>query len=175
MIVSAIRASQSHRSLPTFQKFMDNEGGSSNDNERSSSFIIAKSMRSLNDSDAHQSCAICLDQFEDGEDICSSQNRHCKHQFHLSCTFEWLLKSQECPCCRRDYLTIENSTLDLEAAQQLSPSNTDSAIHYANATRRQQRLVTLTPLGDPAPSSPVQQLISRHDASPSGPVTYTEL
>jgi hypothetical protein len=52
------------------------------------------------------SCAICLDRFRAGEDICSAQNEECPHEFHLECLFPWLLKSQDCPCCRRDYLSI---------------------------------------------------------------------
>jgi Ring finger domain len=53
------------------------------------------------------SCAICLDRFKSGEDICSSRNKDCPHEFHLDCIFSWLLQSQDCPCCRRDYITIE--------------------------------------------------------------------
>ena len=56
---------------------------------------------------AYPSCAICLERFHDGEDICSAQHKECPHEFHLECLFPWLLKSQDCPCCRRDYLSIE--------------------------------------------------------------------
>jgi Ring finger domain len=56
------------------------------------------------------SCAICLDPFQDGEDVCSAQNTQCTHEFHLTCIFPWLLKSQECPCCRRDYLSPVRET-----------------------------------------------------------------
>jgi Ring finger domain len=71
----------------------------------SSTFVLSQSKRNVND-DSNPSCAICLEQFTDGEDICASQNKQCPHQFHLNCAFKWLLTSQECPCCRRDYLTI---------------------------------------------------------------------
>jgi Ring finger domain len=53
-------------------------------------------------------CAICLDRFKFDENICSAQNKDCTHEYHLECIFPWLLKSQDCPCCRRDYLTIES-------------------------------------------------------------------
>jgi Ring finger domain len=59
-------------------------------------------------------CAICLDIFEEGDTVCSSQNKLCLHQFHVECAFEWLLKSQECPCCRRDYLTAGEDNFDVE-------------------------------------------------------------
>ena len=62
----------------------------------------------------YQHCAICMEKLEDGVDICSSHDHNCRHVFHRECIFEWLLKSQECPCCRRDYLNFE-SARDVEA------------------------------------------------------------
>lgn len=57
-------------------------------------------------------CAICLERFKNGEDICCAQNQDCPHEFHLVCLFPWLLKSQDCPCCRRDYLSIATMPTD---------------------------------------------------------------
>ena len=57
-------------------------------------------------------CAICLERFKDSEDICCAQNAECPHEFHLECLFPWLLKSQDCPCCRRDYLSIMTMPTD---------------------------------------------------------------
>jgi Ring finger domain len=90
---------------PSFgQRFDDND----NAQEGSSSFVVTTSRRDIADvGESHQNCAICLERFEDGEDICSSQNPNCKNVFHLHCIFDWLLKSQACPCCRRDYLSID--------------------------------------------------------------------
>lgn len=51
-------------------------------------------------------CAICLDRFIHDDDICVSQDVQCIHVFHLECLYPWLLKSQDCPCCRRDFLSI---------------------------------------------------------------------
>lgn len=55
-------------------------------------------------------CAICLDRFVHDEDICVSQDAQCIHVFHLECLYPWLLKSQDCPCCRRDFLSVKSPT-----------------------------------------------------------------
>jgi Ring finger domain len=85
-------------------------GSSSFRVKQSSSYRITKEdddLESCLSFEQHPSCAICLDRFKEGEDICSAQNKNCRHEFHLECIFPWLLKSQDCPCCRRDYLTAD--------------------------------------------------------------------
>lgn len=112
------------------QKFVDDQDQSSVSASASTSFRVAQSSSLHIDAEsdiesnmpgsnasqtfedvaspkAFPSCAICLDRFRNGEDICLAQNKECPHEFHLECLFPWLLKSQDCPCCRRDYLSIE--------------------------------------------------------------------
>lgn len=48
-------------------------------------------------------CCICLEDFRLGEQLCQSYN--CSHVFHLGCMLEWLMGHDECPVCRRDYLS----------------------------------------------------------------------
>lgn len=57
-------------------------------------------------------CAVCLDEFEDGDEICSSRNKNCKHLFHRVCIYYWLLKNDNCPCCRRNYLSFDHDLQD---------------------------------------------------------------
>jgi hypothetical protein len=57
-------------------------------------------------------CSICLTDFEDEQDVCTSKNIDCKHVFHLSCMMEWLMHHDECPLCRHDYLKDSSSSLD---------------------------------------------------------------
>lgn len=47
-------------------------------------------------------CAICLQGFRDGQPISKSDN--CDHRFCKDCITQWLLKKDECPYCRQDYL-----------------------------------------------------------------------
>jgi hypothetical protein len=44
------------------------------------------------------SCAICLADYAHVESIQGSKN--CQHVFHAECIMDWLVKQQECPCCR---------------------------------------------------------------------------
>ena len=54
-------------------------------------------------------CPICLEPFEKGQDLSRSQRRKCYHTFHAECLEPWLMKHDDCPCCRAIF--IEESTL----------------------------------------------------------------
>ena len=52
-------------------------------------------------------CAICLSNYEVGENIVWSSNPSCEHAFHADCMEHWLVKQRGpplCPCCRRDFV-----------------------------------------------------------------------
>lgn len=49
-------------------------------------------------------CAICLAPYENGQQVCESNNMSCKHIFHSECMLSWLRKHNECPCCRKIFL-----------------------------------------------------------------------
>ena len=50
-------------------------------------------------------CSICLLEFEQGDEIVLPQNENCSHIFHKDCIMEWLVRHNDCPCCRVDYVT----------------------------------------------------------------------
>ena len=71
-------------------------------------------------------CAICLEKFQEGDQLCSSRNMDCKHVFHSECIYRWLLKHEECPYCRQIFLLYgEESCLDLEAGLSGQVKNTN--------------------------------------------------
>lgn len=81
---------------------------------------------------AQEHCAICLANFCSGDVVAVSHHKRCSHIYHHDCIFEWLLKSNDCPCCRRKFLfppiarqsSGENTEdLDVEVATNGSPSN----------------------------------------------------
>ncbi|WOK92143.1 E3 ubiquitin-protein ligase [Canna indica] len=42
-------------------------------------------------------CAVCLEDFEAGDDLV---HLPCDHRFHWNCVLPWLESSPHCPCCR---------------------------------------------------------------------------
>mmetsp|Transcript_15372 Transcript_15372/g.17563 ORF Transcript_15372/g.17563 Transcript_15372/m.17563 type:complete len:239 (+) Transcript_15372:233-949(+) len=50
-------------------------------------------------------CPICIEPYQEGEEICWSKNDRCRHAFHLDCIMTWLMKHDDCPVCRANYLT----------------------------------------------------------------------
>jgi hypothetical protein len=52
-------------------------------------------------------CVICLNEYKRGEILCWSQNSSCSHCFHRDCMGEWLLRHEDCPCCRTNYLSLD--------------------------------------------------------------------
>jgi len=62
------------------------------------------------DSKDAEHCAICLVDYQDGDEICWSHNLSCNHAFHHNCIIEWLLSHDECPCCRHNYLSFFDET-----------------------------------------------------------------
>jgi hypothetical protein len=49
-------------------------------------------------------CAICCEEYTEGEEICHLQNPSCCHFFHFKCMGRWLMLHSNCPCCNENYL-----------------------------------------------------------------------
>lgn len=58
--------------------------------------------------ESNPTCPICLEVYEEGEEIVWSRSTECNHVFHLNCMLSWLMldNNDECPMCRRDYLNL---------------------------------------------------------------------
>lgn len=51
-----------------------------------------------------QSCNICLCDYQTGEEV--SKGPICHHDFHTECIIDWLLRNEQCPICRQDFLPL---------------------------------------------------------------------
>ncbi|KAK2966907.1 hypothetical protein RJ640_027027 [Escallonia rubra] len=51
-------------------------------------------------------CAVCLDQFTEGESLV---HLPCAHRFHSKCLVPWLENNSHCPCCRMGILSRKDS------------------------------------------------------------------
>ncbi|CAO2140863.1 unnamed protein product [Urochloa humidicola] len=49
-------------------------------------------------------CAICFEEFEDGEEVSMMPCSH-RHEFHVKCITKWLGRSNTCPLCRHQLPT----------------------------------------------------------------------
>ena len=49
--------------------------------------------------ESHRTCAICMCDFEMGENV---RYLPCKHYYHDKCVDGWLKGHRNCPCCRQD-------------------------------------------------------------------------
>ena len=63
-------------------------------------------------------CPICLEDFEDGQELRILQ---CKHEYHVTCIDQWLTtRKRYCPLCKRDACpnsgASENSPLIIQSS-----------------------------------------------------------
>lgn len=58
----------------------------------------------IDDDEDDITCMICLEPFEIGDKVTWSKQMKCRHIFHHECIHPWLLKNEECPCCRLLYI-----------------------------------------------------------------------
>lgn len=59
--------------------------------------------------DSTKACPICFEEYSIGDDMCSSRNSTCSHVFHAECMTNWLMKSDNCPLCRANYLSEDTA------------------------------------------------------------------
>ena len=56
-----------------------------------------------------KSCPICLEHFEDGNEV---RFLWCIHRFHKNCVDQWLEKHTTCPICKKDYSEAEKASFE---------------------------------------------------------------
>ena len=63
--------------------------------------------------DEDNTCAICIDTFDIGDEVSWSRYHRCNHVFHYECIIPWLKRHDECPYCRCNYImpTLERTEI----------------------------------------------------------------
>jgi len=76
------------------------------DKETLESFTVVKydKEKSKNLDSELKKCAICLEEFDDGEDV---KFLLCLHRFHQACIDPWMEKHTTCPICKKDYSDLD--------------------------------------------------------------------
>lgn len=59
--------------------------------------------------DNSTSCAICFNDYEEGDIVSWSKHPSCRHAFHQHCLIPWLMSHDTCPNCRFNYFTVKDS------------------------------------------------------------------
>lgn len=89
-----------------------------------------KSIQGSEDDETYkQICSICLKEYLMDEEIAWSNNSDCNHMFHLACIEEWLLRHDECPCCRQNYLGPLSQNCDHDLPRQPSVPPLVASMH----------------------------------------------
>lgn len=73
-------------------------------------------------------CPICLTEYENGDQVCFSNNKFCNHFFHRDCIAEWLMTHEECPCCRHYFLFFVDDEEELQMVEGLEPTASSQRI-----------------------------------------------
>lgn len=64
------------------------------------SVIKYEKEKNKNVPDDAKSCPICIEEFEDGNEV---RYLWCMHRFHKDCVDKWLEKHSNCPMCKKEY------------------------------------------------------------------------
>jgi hypothetical protein len=59
--------------------------------------LLPEKYTNTSEVDDLETCTICIDDFEEGDEVIKLV---CKHSFHPKCIVPWLEKSAECPNCK---------------------------------------------------------------------------
>jgi ubiquitin-conjugating enzyme (huntingtin interacting protein 2) len=123
-------------------------------------------------SDDCEMCSICLCAYDEGDVRIFS--KRCPHAFHKECILEWLVKSQQCPCCRIDMVTkeemyeISKTLIGTERlAQAMAGSQMQEGTPFRSRVRQSQLVREMQRLRSriDMPSTPFATRTSEDDAN----------
>jgi Ring finger domain len=73
-------------------------------------------------------CAICLEFYLGESEVAyNAHDKSCRHLFHVDCILSWLMKRQDCPCCRRQFISLEQAMQSIRTIATGEDSNVSLA------------------------------------------------
>jgi len=103
------------------------------------------------------SCAVCLENYKDGENI---RILPCKHLFHKSCIDPWLLNHRTCPMCKSNIL----KSLGVEIPDNIDLSQYDmESRRISREHERENQVVHSSPSASSPPHDEREGLDHDHD------------
>eukprot|EP00814_Leptocylindrus_danicus_P008116 CAMPEP_0116008424 /NCGR_PEP_ID=MMETSP0321-20121206/2852_1 /TAXON_ID=163516 /ORGANISM="Leptocylindrus danicus var. danicus, Strain B650" /LENGTH=233 /DNA_ID=CAMNT_0003477239 /DNA_START=38 /DNA_END=739 /DNA_ORIENTATION=- len=105
-------------------------------------------------------CIICLDGYEEGDEVCSSvlmahnctsdtedeeegvsvgRRYNCEHTFHRHCILQWLRVHDDCPVCRRNLMDLEMSSNSINESSSITADD-NSYCSSRSAARVEENL-----------------------------------
>jgi hypothetical protein len=94
------------------------------------------------DEDSTRSCCICLEAFDEGDQL---RMLPCLHDFHTGCIDPWLKQNCTCPLCKEDVEMLLARRMSMQSTIGRSMDNPDS---NANSTGMGSRAIVLDMLQD---------------------------
>ncbi|XP_051523451.1 E3 ubiquitin-protein ligase RNF43-like isoform X2 [Myxocyprinus asiaticus] len=118
-------------------------------------------------------CAICLEEFLDGQDL---RIISCAHEFHKECVDPWLLQHRTCPLCMHNIMGPELASRQPQRSRLLPPPQEHSQTfllpqHYSNPHPQHHIPVSLRHHYPHTPTGPLPQMGHYGNSSPLHPRT----
>ncbi|XP_021479933.1 E3 ubiquitin-protein ligase RNF43 [Oncorhynchus mykiss] len=116
-------------------------------------------------------CAICLEEFLDGQDL---RIISCAHEFHKECVDPWLLQHRTCPLCMHNIMGTELSRQSQRSRLQQTPEHSQGFLHphpYPHAFPQHPIPFSMRPHYPRGPSGPYPSLSHYSSSPPLDPQT----
>ncbi|CAL8306863.1 unnamed protein product, partial [Gadus morhua 'NCC'] len=129
---------------------------------------------SASSSNSSPVCAICLEDFQDGQDL---RIISCAHEFHKVCVDPWLLQHRTCPLCMHNIMGADR--LPQRARLQPAPEHSQGFLHpqqysaaHGHPFPRHAVPFSLRPEYPAGPSGPYPSIAHYSAAAPLDAQTY---
>ncbi|KAJ7997378.1 hypothetical protein DPEC_G00228360 [Dallia pectoralis] len=121
-------------------------------------------------SNSTPTCAICLEEFLDGQEL---RIISCGHEFHRECVDPWLLQHRTCPLCMHNIMGVDLSRPSQRSRTQQNPEPNQPFLQpYPHPFSQHQIPFSMRPHYPHAPSGPYPSLGHYSGSAPFDPQSF---